>query len=168
MSKADFSFIRYSNCWEDTRILLEALDIQRGETGISIASAGDNTLAMLINEPERIYAFDVNPTQLYCCELKMACFRCLSYKETLTLLGVRRGERLPLYSKVRAYLSEEALMYFDSNPDIISGGVIHCGKFEHFFRIESALFRSYQHERITAPLPAWMIWKSSGGSMIHA
>lgn len=135
MSKADFSFIRYSNCWEDTRILLEALDIRRGETGISIASAGDNTLAMLINEPERIYAFDVNPTQLYCCELKMACFRCLSYKETLTLLGVLRGERLPLYSKVRAYLSEEALMYFDSNPDIISGGIIHCGKFERFFRI---------------------------------
>lgn len=135
MSKADFSFIRYSNCWEDTNILLEALDIKRGETGISIASAGDNTLAMLIKEPERIYAFDVNSTQLYCCELKMACFRCLSYKETLTLLGVRRGERLPLYSRVRGYLSEEARAYFDSRPDIIAGGVIHCGKFERFFKI---------------------------------
>lgn len=139
MSKADFSFIRYSNCWEDTNILLEALDIRKGETGISVASAGDNTLAMLIKEPERIYAFDLNPTQLYCCELKMACFRCLSYKDMLTLLGVRRGERLPLYSRVREALSDEAREYFDSHPDIIANGIIHCGKFENFFGI----FRNY-------------------------
>ncbi len=135
MSKADFSFIRYSNCWEDTNILLEALDIKRGETGISIASAGDNTLAMLIKEPQRIYAFDVNPTQLYCCELKMAGFRCLSYKELLTFLGVRRGERLPLYSRVREHLSEAARTYFDSHPDIVEGGIIHCGRFEHYFKV---------------------------------
>ncbi len=140
MSNADFSsFIRYSNCWEDTEILLHALDIKRGETGISIASAGDNTLAMLINEPKRIYAFDLNPTQLYCCELKMACFRCLSYKEMLTLLGVIRGARLPLYSRVRDCLTDNARAYFDSHPEIISDGIIHCGKFEHFFEI----FRNY-------------------------
>ncbi len=139
MSKADFSFIRYSNCWEDTNILLDALDIKRGETGISIASAGDNTLAMLINEPARIYAFDINPTQLYCCELKMAGFRCLSYKELLTFLGVRRGERLPLYSRVRDLLSESARAYFDSRPELISAGIIHCGRFEHYFK----LFREY-------------------------
>ncbi len=135
MSKADFSFIRYSNCWEDTEILLKALDIHSGETGISIASAGDNTLAMLAKEPERIYAFDLNPTQLYCCELKMACFRCLSYREMLVLLGVIRGERLPLYSRVREVLSEEACAYFDKNHDIIANGIIHCGRFERFFGI---------------------------------
>ena len=135
MSKADFSFIRYSNCWEDTNVLLKALDIKKGETGISVASAGDNTLAMLIKEPARIYAFDLNPTQLYCCELKMACFRCLSYKQMLTLLGVCRGERLPLYSRVREALSDAARAYFDSHPDIIANGIIHCGKFEGFFKI---------------------------------
>ena len=139
MSKADFSFIRYSNCWEDTNILLEALDIHKGETGISVASAGDNTLAMLIKEPKHIYAFDLNPTQLYCCELKIACFKCLSYKDMLTFLGVRRGERLSLYSRLRESLSEAARAYFDSHPDIIGNGIIHCGKFENYFRI----FRNY-------------------------
>ncbi len=139
MSKADFSFIRYSNCWEDTDILLNALDIRKGETGISIASAGDNTLAMLLKEPERIYAFDLNPTQLYCCELKMSCFRCLSYRETLVFLGVIRGERVPLYSRVREAISEQARDYFDSHIEIIEQGVIHCGRFENFFRI----FRNY-------------------------
>ncbi len=135
MNRADFSFIRYSNCWEDTGIMLKALGIQEGETGISVASAGDNTLAMLLKNPHRVYAFDVNPTQLYCCELKMACFRCLSYKEMLTLLGVRRGERTPLYARVRHALSKDAQRYFDENTDLIERGIIHTGKFENFFGI---------------------------------
>lgn len=139
MSKTDFSFIRYSNCWEDTHVLLKALDIRENETGISIASAGDNTLAMLIKNPRRIYAFDLNETQLFCCELKMACFRCLSYNEMLVFLGVRNGRRMPMYKKLRHVLSKEARSFFDANPDIIIRGIIHVGKFENFFSI----FRKY-------------------------
>lgn len=119
--------------------MLDALDIKKGDIGISVASAGDNTLAMLIKEPRRVYAFDVNETQLYCCELKIACFRCLSYKDTLTLLGVRKGERLTLYNKLRHALSKDAQDFFDQNPDLITGGIIHTGKFERFFGI----FRNY-------------------------
>ncbi len=115
--------------------MLDALGIHEGEIGISVASAGDNTLAMLLKNPRRIYAFDVNPTQLFCCELKMACFSCLSYTETLTLLGVKNGERLPLYSKVRHSLSKKARCYFDRNTDLIERGIIHTGKFENFFGI---------------------------------
>jgi len=115
--------------------MLDALGIQEGETGISVASAGDNTLAMLLKNPRRIYAFDVNPTQLYCFELKMACFRCLSYTEMLTLLGVKNGERLPLYARVRHALSKKARRYFDRNTDLIERGIIHTGKFENFFGI---------------------------------
>ncbi|MBQ7132386.1 MAG: DUF3419 family protein [Oscillospiraceae bacterium] len=139
MSKADFSFIRYSNCWEDTEILLKALDIQKGEVGISVASAGDNTLAMLTKDPSMIYAFDVNKTQLYCCELKIACFKYLCYKETLTLLGVCGGKRLMLYKRVRCALSEQARRFFDKNINLIEQGIIHAGKFEHYFDI----FRNY-------------------------
>lgn len=135
MNKTDFTFIRYSNGWEDTEIVLNGLCINKGDTGISVASAGDNTLAMLIYEPERIYAFDVNETQLFCCELKMACFKSLSYKETLILLGVCQGDRIPLYRKVRNTLSEKARKYFDENIGIIENGIIHVGKFERFFGI---------------------------------
>ena len=50
MSKAKFDFIRYANCWEDTNNLFEALDIEN-KTGLSVLSAGDNTLALLIKNP---------------------------------------------------------------------------------------------------------------------
>lgn len=46
-TRADFSIIRYAQCWEDADILLEALDIQPTDTCLAIASAGDNALAML-------------------------------------------------------------------------------------------------------------------------
>ncbi|MDE7297020.1 MAG: BtaA family protein, partial [Clostridia bacterium] len=40
-----FSLLRYANCWEDTDILLEGLQIRENEVGLSVASGGDNTLA---------------------------------------------------------------------------------------------------------------------------
>ena len=59
--KIDHSTLRYAQCWEDADILLEALDIQPGDTCLSIASGGDNTLAMLGKGPERVIAIDLNP-----------------------------------------------------------------------------------------------------------
>ena len=45
---ADFtSVLRYAQCWEDADVLLAGLDVQPGDTCISIASAGDNSLSLL-------------------------------------------------------------------------------------------------------------------------
>ena len=45
--RASFDFLRYANCWEDADILCEALGVRPGARVLSIASAGDNTLALL-------------------------------------------------------------------------------------------------------------------------
>ena len=50
-ARADFSAIRYAQVWEDADVLLEALDIQPGDVCVSIASAGDNALALLTTKP---------------------------------------------------------------------------------------------------------------------
>lgn len=134
-----FSLLRYANCWEDTDILLEGLQIRENEVGLSVASGGDNTLAMLIKNPKKIYAFDLNITQLYCLELKMACIRRLPYEETLAFLGLTDCNRLKVYAALRNELSEVARNYFDNNRKIIRKGLIHAGKFEHYFQ----LFRRY-------------------------
>ena len=88
-AKANFSTIRYAQCWEDADILLEGLDIQPGDTCLSIASAGDNTLAMLSKNPGRVIALDLNPAQLACLELRVAAYRELSHDELLELIGSR-------------------------------------------------------------------------------
>ena len=45
--KANFERIRYAQCWEDADVLLEAIEVTRAGTYLSIASAGDNTLALV-------------------------------------------------------------------------------------------------------------------------
>ena len=73
--KVDLSFVRYAQCWEDADILLAALDLRPGARCLSIASAGDNTLALLTCAPSRVVALDLSAPQLACLELRVSAFR---------------------------------------------------------------------------------------------
>jgi S-adenosylmethionine-diacylglycerol 3-amino-3-carboxypropyl transferase len=138
--KADFSFVRYANCWEDADVLLKALSCASGGNFLSIASAGDNSLSLLTLNPDLVLAFDISSTQLACTELKKAAFQQFSYDEVLRFLGVREcAKRQKLYGSIRNGLSKEAANYWDAHPDLIEKGIIHIGKFENYFR----LFRTY-------------------------
>src|SRR5687768_3813362 len=92
-NKADFSTIRYAQCWEDADILLEALDVQPGDVCVSIASAGDNSIALLARAPKRVVALDLNPAQLACVALRVAAYKELSHPELLELVGSTPSKR---------------------------------------------------------------------------
>src|SRR5205823_14457088 len=77
-ARADFTQIRYAQCWEDADVLLEALDIQPGDSCLSIASAGDNVLAMASRGQRRVVALDLSAAQLACLVLRMAAYGTLS------------------------------------------------------------------------------------------
>ena len=89
VQRAEFSYLRYAQCWEDADVLLEALDIQAGDTCIAIASAGDNALSMLSQGPARVVAVDLNPAQIAALQLRIAAYRCLEHTELLLLMGSR-------------------------------------------------------------------------------
>ncbi len=139
--KADFSEIRYAQCWEDTDILLDALDIQPGDVCLSIASAGDNTLAMLSQSPARVIAVDINPAQIACLELRVAAYRELSHPELLVLIGSLPGDgayRISLYHRCRPQLSIVTREFWDKHSRAIVQGIGAAGKFERYL----SLFRS--------------------------
>ena len=144
---AKFNFIRYANCWEDANLLLEALDIE-GKTGISVLSGGDNTLAMLLKNPKKIVAFDINETQIYLFELKRAGFLNLNHRGLLTLLGISDEKRhwwthkkyyeTPawiIFQSLKKDMSREAFEYFSAHPEFFEKGIVNIGKFEHYFGI---------------------------------
>ena len=54
--RARFDRIRYAQVWEDADVLAAALKIGPGDTVVSIASAGDNAIALLTQGAERIIA----------------------------------------------------------------------------------------------------------------
>jgi S-adenosylmethionine-diacylglycerol 3-amino-3-carboxypropyl transferase len=137
-ARTDFSAIRYAQVWEDADVLIEGLDVQPGDTCLSIASAGDNTLALLTKQPGRVIAVDLSAAQLACLALRVAAYRTLTHGELLELVGSRpSGRRRDLYQRCRTALDDEARAFWDARLDLIAGGIGGAGKFERYF----ALFR---------------------------
>src|SRR5205807_1324233 len=137
-AKADFGHIRYAQCWEDADVLLQALDVRPGQVCVSIASAGDNALALLSRAPGRVIALDLSPAQLACLELRVAAYRELSHPELLKLIGSTPSTRRPdLYRRCRPLLSAAVREFWDGHLREIAVGIGGAGKFERYF----ALFR---------------------------
>ncbi len=137
-NRADFSSVRYGQCWEDADVLLDALDVRPGHVCLSIASAGDNTLALLARKPERVIALDLSLAQIACLELRVAAYRELAHGELLEVIGSRPSQRRrELYKRCRPLLSLETRNFWDAHPDDIAAGIGGAGKFERYF----ALFR---------------------------
>lgn len=149
-TKADFSRIRYAQCWEDADILLAGLDIQPGDRCLSIASAGDNALAMLLCDPAEVIAIDLSPAQLACLQLRVAAYQRLDHAELLELVGsVASDRRDELYQRCRPILDEDATQFWDSQPRAIQSGIGAAGKFENYFRIFRERVLPWVHRRQT-------------------
>jgi S-adenosylmethionine-diacylglycerol 3-amino-3-carboxypropyl transferase len=167
--------VAYAQCWEDADVLLEALDVRPGQHCLSIASGGDNTLALLARSPARVVAVDRNPAQLACLELRVAAYRELHHRGLLELLGSlpsrRRGA---LYRRCRRLLAADALRFWDARPDAIERGFAACGRFERYLatirervlpwihgreRIERLLAGGTLEERTAFYSDVWDTWR---------
>ncbi len=135
-TRTDFSEIRYAQCWEDADILLEGLAVQPGDTCLSIASAGDNTLALLSKRPARVIALDLSAAQLACLELRVASYRELAHRELLELMGsTPSNRREELYRRCRSQLTPEVRRFWDAHTADIAAGIGGAGKFERYFSL---------------------------------
>ena len=142
--------IRYGQCWEDADVLSQALAVGPGARVLSIASAGDNALALLADDPAEVVAVDLNPAQIACLALRVAAFRTLAHAETLELVGARpSGRRAALYARCRPALDVDARAFWDAQPDAIDGGIGHAGTFEGFFRLFRRAVLPLAHRRAT-------------------
>lgn len=140
--------IHYSQCWEDPRPLLDALEITPGDDALSIASGGDNTFALLLGNPRTVTAIDRNPVQLFLVELKIRAIQQLDYDDFVGFVGAsscRNRERM--YKCIRPFLSRKAQVYWDKRPKALRKGIIHCGKFERYFRAFNRLVLPLIHSR---------------------
>jgi S-adenosylmethionine-diacylglycerol 3-amino-3-carboxypropyl transferase len=137
----DFSIIRYSNCWEDADLLIEAFQDQQNGRYLSICSAGDNSFSLLTLNPEIVIAVDLNDTQLYLAELKIAAIKHFELSEFKQFIGIiESSNREKVYQTIlRNQLSESAKTYWDHNLKAIQLGISNVGKFENYFKI----FRKY-------------------------
>lgn len=163
--KATFATIRYAQVWEDADILLAGLNVQPGERCLSIASAGDNTLALLAMDPSSVVALDMNPAQLFCLELRVAAYRVLEHPELLALMGSRPcANRAVYYQRCRPLLGEKSRAFWDGQVAAINrhglGGV---GKFERYFR----LFRRWMLPLVHGRQTVWQLLTARSSTERH-
>ncbi len=124
--------LRYSRVWEDHALLEHGLAITPKDHVLMIASAGCNVLNLLLHEPRRIVAIDLNPAQTALVELKLAAIRSLDHTAFLELLGLAPGRPLVRYDSVRSLLSWEARGFWDSNIWMLAHGVERTGRLDRF------------------------------------
>ncbi|KAG0309109.1 hypothetical protein BGZ98_005221 [Dissophora globulifera] len=157
-ASVDFSKIRYSQVWEDTRLLRQGLRLKPQSRVLSIASAGDNAFALLLDDAREVVAIDFSPAQLALCALKIAAYKSLEYDEFTQLLGfelmgqdIGPDARVALYQdKVRpALTNEEYRTYWDEHLDLIRGKIIHIGRLEKFFGMYRKYILPFAHYKST-------------------
>lgn len=133
LNKVDFSFIRYANVWEDAHMLIYGLDPKPSAKILSIASAGDNSLSLLVNNPSLVLAVDVNKVQLYLTELKKMAVKHLELKDYERLFGyLPCADRIRIYKSISEHLSEETQSYWEKHMDKVESGLLDEGKFEKY------------------------------------
>lgn len=70
-----FSGLVYPQIWEDPRVDLQALALTPTSRVVTIASGGCNVLNYLVEQPERIFAVDLNSAHVALNNLKFAALR---------------------------------------------------------------------------------------------
>jgi S-adenosylmethionine-diacylglycerol 3-amino-3-carboxypropyl transferase len=131
--RADFTRVRYAQCWEDSRLLVAALE-PAGKQCLSIGSAGDNSFALLAAGAAAVTAVEMNAAQVACIELRRAAYLTLDHSEFLELMGSRpSSRRLEIYRQCREEMSAAARGFWDTNPDGVADGIGSAGKFERYF-----------------------------------
>lgn len=139
--------IRYSRVWEDHLLLERGLQITPEDDVLSITSAGDNVLALLLAGPRSVTAIDLSPAQTALLELKVAAIRHLRYADFVTLLGADPlpadpekelpaaviSRRMAIFEHLRRTLPPSVRDFWDARTDDIAGGVMACGRLERHF-----------------------------------
>ena len=140
--KARFDDIRYAQLWEDADVLVDAVASPPGATLVSVCSAGDNALALLLRDPGRVIAIDLSHAQLACLDARIAAMRCLDHGAFLELMGASRSARRDdLFDTLLTALDDDGLRAFWAarRRPVLRHGLGGIGKFERYFR----LFRTW-------------------------
>lgn len=150
-AKARFDAIRYAQLWEDADLLCEALGPRAGARLVSIGSAGDNALALLLLDPSEVVAVDLSAAQVACIRLRVAAWPVLTHEELLELLGFRRSKnRSALLDRALANTDPETAAFWKNlRGPVIAHGVGAIGKFERYFRLFRTRFLPLVHSRRT-------------------
>lgn len=140
--QVDLQKLIYTANWEDPESDHKALRIQPGDTVMTITSGGCNTLGFLVYDPAVIHTVDINPSQAFQLELKMAAMKNLEHMEFARFLGLApSSNRWETYALLRNDLSPKAAGFWDSHRTIVRKGFLLHGGYDKFVNLVGKFVR---------------------------
>ena len=125
----------FTHNWEDPESDHLALKIKSDDTVMAITSGGCNVLGFLLFNPAIVYSIDINPTQSFLLELKIAAIKSLDFDDFISFSGLKaHSNRLDLYEKIKPGLSRDALEFWNGQQKIVKRGFVMNGKYEGFIK----------------------------------
>lgn len=138
-----FDAFVYNQIWEDPRVDLKALELDKDSRVLTISSGGCNALNYLIENPKSVTAVDLNRHHIYLLNLKITALKHLpNYEDFFALFGYGKHEKnKENYQKfIAPFLDTDSRRFWESNSLI--GRITH-GKRINFFK-KGGL---YEHSR---------------------
>jgi S-adenosylmethionine-diacylglycerol 3-amino-3-carboxypropyl transferase len=148
---ARFDIIRYAQVWEDADVLVTALSGPPGRSFLSVCSAGDNALALLLLDPRRVVVRDLAEAQLHCLRIRLAAMRELTWAEFVALMQPpKSGDHRQLMQRVMPALDAAGRAFWLERLDAVARlGLAGIGRFEHYFAIFRRFVLPFIHARET-------------------
>src|SRR4051812_47794190 len=111
-SQVALSRLLFTHSWEDPQSDRVALAPLTGMRVVAITSGGCNVLSLLIDDPARIHAIDINPAQSALLVLKIAAIRALDLTSYRSFLGIDPAhDRWATYLELEPALSPAAAAF---------------------------------------------------------
>jgi betaine lipid synthase len=119
----------YSLSWEDPRRDEQVLKTQPGDVCLTLASGGCNSLDLLLQGADAVYAVDVNPAQGALLELKTEAVRRLSYEDTWRMFGTGIHPNIDsiYHRELAPFLSQRAQNFWDMHLYYFKDGFYYHG-----------------------------------------
>ncbi|PVI06173.1 hypothetical protein DM02DRAFT_553413 [Periconia macrospinosa] len=137
----------YAFTWEDDRADARLLKVTPDDVVLAIGSAGDNILSFCLENPRRVHAVDLNPSQNHLLELKVASFTALGYADVWKLFGEGKHAsfRTLLIEKLSPHMSSAAFQFWlENGPSVFSDpkskGLYYSGGSGNALRLIGWLF----------------------------
>lgn len=138
-----FDAFVYNQIWEDSRVDLQALQLNEKSSVLTISSGGCNALNYLIENPASITAVDLNRHHVYLLNLKIAALKFLpAYEDFFNFFGRGTHETNGNnYEKfIAPNLDKDTKRFWETNGFL--GNLLHGKRINYFAR--GGL---YQHSR---------------------
>ena len=121
----------FNQTWEDPLVDRHALAITQDDVLVTIASAGDNVLALSLDKPKHIYAVDLNPAQISLLQLKIIAAQQLKYADFWYLFSLNPAPhaRSLYYIRLRQHLDQDAQQFWDRHISEFRRGLGRSGVF---------------------------------------